>query len=194
MIFSYVCFCLYPLYIHAIRPCSEIIVAESDKNMQLRQASRQGRATLAEAIAKHLVYQPGRQEIGASLAFHRAEFDHVHADDGSAVANLAEKVEQLVPVQTAGFRCSYSGHFTWIERIQVNSNVRMFAQTLPGNDGSSLCHLVGPDDSHIWLCFHQLGLFGTETADPEFHQRYAHIYNPALNGGVRERRSFICVA
>jgi hypothetical protein len=43
MIFSYVCFCLYPLYIHPIRLCSEIIVAESDKNMQLRQASRQGK-------------------------------------------------------------------------------------------------------------------------------------------------------
>ncbi len=43
MLFSCVQFCLFPLYIHDIRLCSEFIVAERNKNVQLRQASHQGR-------------------------------------------------------------------------------------------------------------------------------------------------------
>ncbi len=37
MLFSYVLFCLYPLYIHDIRLCSEFIVAGRNKNVQLSQ-------------------------------------------------------------------------------------------------------------------------------------------------------------
>ena len=47
----------------------------------------------AEAVADHFVDEPGGEEIGAGLAWHRAEFDYVHADNCCAMANLAEEIE-----------------------------------------------------------------------------------------------------
>src|SRR5205085_5850301 len=94
---------------------------------------------LLEAIADHFVDEPGSQEVGAGLAWHGTEFDYVHADNRCAVADLAEEVEQLIPVQAAWFWGSYGGHFTGIERVEVDGYIGVLAQALPGNDGSGLC-------------------------------------------------------
>jgi hypothetical protein len=48
---------------------------------------------VTKAIANHLVHEPGGQEICASLACHRTEFDHIHSNDSGTLTNLMEEVE-----------------------------------------------------------------------------------------------------
>src|SRR5947209_5072256 len=82
---------------------------------------------LLEAIADHFVDEPGCQEVGAGLTWHGAEFDYVHADNRCAVADLAEEVEELIPVQAAWFWGSYGGHFTGIECVEVDGYIGVLA-------------------------------------------------------------------
>ena len=48
-------------------------------------------------IADHLINQFRGQEICAGLSFHRTEFDYIHPNNRSAMANFSKKIEQLVP-------------------------------------------------------------------------------------------------
>src|SRR2546425_8284238 len=149
---------------------------------------------LTEAIANHLIHQLGREKIGMCLSCHRTKFDYIHTNDSSTEADLAEKVEQLIPMQPPRFRRSHCGHFTGIERIQIDSDISMLAQAFPRNNGMVSCQLVAPDYSYIWLCLHEFSFFGAKTAHTNLGQRYTHFDYSSLNRGMRERRTFKYIA
>src|SRR5215472_11059519 len=71
-----------------------------------------------EAIPDHLIHQLRSQEVGSCLTLHRTKFHDIHADNSCTLTNLAEQIQQLIPVESARFRSAHSGHLARINRIQ----------------------------------------------------------------------------
>src|SRR3972149_5110007 len=136
-------------------------------------------------IAKDLVDQLGGQEIGRLVLVIRAELDHIAAHQVAYPANFFQKLQGLVPVQSARFRRAGGRHDGRVEDVEVEGEIDLGLQQSE--------HLVDPihrveDFLSVknLLLVQVLQFGGIQTADSYRNDVAVQFRDAAQGAGVAE--------